>query len=161
MLRTIDLKKTKKLILLILDGWGISKDPAKSAIDKANTPCYDSLIKQYPNAKLLTHGKSVGLPDGQMGNSEVGHMNIGAGRIVFQELAKINNDIKNGFLKKNKSLNKCIDQAILNKKNIHLIGLASDGGVHSHISHLKELIDVEERQTLLLSNSILLNPPLT
>ncbi len=144
MLRTIDLKKTKKLILLILDGWGISKDPAKSAIDKANTPCYDSLIKQYPNAQLLTHGKSVGLPDGQMGNSEVGHMNIGAGRIVFQELAKINNDIKNGFFKKNKSLNKCIDQAILNKKNIHLIGLASDGGVHSHISHLKELIDIIE-----------------
>ena len=144
MLRTIDLKKTKKLILLILDGWGISKDPAKSAIDKANTPCYDSLIKQYPNAQLLTHGKSVGLPDGQMGNSEVGHMNIGAGRIVFQELAKINNDIKNGYLKKNKSLNKCIDQAILNKKNIHLIGLASDGGVHSHISHLKELIDIIE-----------------
>ena len=77
-------------------------------------------------------------------SSEVGHMNIGAGRIVFQELAKINNDIKNGYLKKNKSLNKCIDQAILNKKNIHLIGLASDGGVHSHISHLKELIDIIE-----------------
>ena len=152
MLRTIDLKKTKKLILLILDGWGISKDPAKSAIDKANTPCYDSLIKQYPNAKLLTHGKSVGLPDGQMGNSEVGHMNIGAGRIVFQELAKINNDIKNGFFKKNKSLNKCIDQAILNKKNIHLIGLASDGGVHSHISHLKELIDFIENTSFELAS---------
>ena len=148
MASSIDLKKNKKLVLLILDGWGISNDPTKSAIDKAQTPYFDSLIKQYPNAKLLTHGESVGLPEGQMGNSEVGHMNIGAGRIVFQELVKINNDIKNESFKNNKTLNKCIDKAILNKKNIHLLGLVSDGGVHSHISHLRELIDVIESKNV-------------
>ena len=140
MLRTIDLKKTKKLILLILDGWGISKDPAKSAIDKANTPCYDSLIKQYPNAKLLTHGKSVGLPDGQMGNSEVGHMNIGSGRIVLQDLLRIDESIENGQFHKMKEFKEIISHTKNKSSNIHLVGLISDGGVHSHINHLKEII---------------------
>ena len=144
MLRTINLKKNKKLILLILDGWGISSNKEKSAIDQAETPFYDSLITKYPNAQLLTHGESVGLPEGQMGNSEVGHMNIGAGRIVFQELAKINNEIKNGKFKKNEKLNHVLDNAITKNKNIHLIGLVSDGGVHSHVSHLYELIDLIE-----------------
>ena len=144
MLRTINLKKNKKLILLILDGWGISSNKEKSAIDQAETPFYDSLITKYPNAQLLTHGESVGLPEGQMGNSEVGHMNIGAGRIVFQELAKINNEIKNHKFKKNEKLNNVLDNAIKKNKNIHLIGLVSDGGVHSHVSHLYELIDLIE-----------------
>ena len=89
------MKKQKKLILLILDGWGISDDKKTSAIANANTPYYDYLIENYPNAKLITHGESVGLPKNQMGNSEVGHINIGDGRVVFQELAKINNDINN------------------------------------------------------------------
>ena len=144
MFRTINLKNNKKLILLILDGWGISSDKVKSAIDQAKTPFYHSLIKKYPNAQLLTHGESVGLPSGQMGNSEVGHMNIGAGRIVFQDLAKINNEIENGSFRNNKNLNSLVDNAIVNKKNIHLVGLVSDGGVHSHVSHLYELIDFIE-----------------
>ncbi len=117
------MKKQKKLILLILDGWGISDDKKTSAIANANTPHYDYLIENYPNAKLITHGESVGLPKNQMGNSEVGHINIGAGRVVFQELAKINNDINNGTFKENQKLNEEIDRAILNNKNIHLIGI--------------------------------------
>ena len=144
MFRTINLESNKKLILLILDGWGISSDKDKSAIDQAKTPFYDSLINNYPNAQLLTHGESVGLPKGQMGNSEVGHMNIGAGRIVFQELAKINKEIEKGSFRNNKKLNELVDNAISNQKNIHLIGLLSDGGVHSHVSHLYELIDLIE-----------------
>ena len=144
MFRTINLESNKKLILLILDGWGISSDKDKSAIDQAKTPFYDSLINNYPNAQLLTHGESVGLPKGQMGNSEVGHMNIGAGRIVFQELAKINKEIETGSFRNNKKLNELVDNAISNQKNIHLIGLLSDGGVHSHVSHLYELIDLIE-----------------
>ena len=138
------MESNKKLILLILDGWGISSDKDKSAIDQAKTPFYDSLINNYPNAQLLTHGESVGLPKGQMGNSEVGHMNIGAGRIVFQELAKINKEIETGGFRKNKKLNELVDNAISNQKNIHLIGWLSDGGVHSHVSHLYELIDLIE-----------------
>ena len=144
MFRTINLESNKKLILLILDGWGISSDKDKSAIDQAKTPFYDSLINNYPNAQLLTHGESVGLPKGQMGNSEVGHMNIGAGRIVFQELARINKEIETGSFRNNKKLNELVDNAISNQKNIHLIGLLSDGGVHSHVSHLYELIDLIE-----------------
>ena len=140
------MKKQKKLILLILDGWGISDDKKTSAIANANTPYYDYLIENYPNAKLITHGESVGLPKNQMGNSEVGHINIGAGRVVFQELAKINNDINNGTFKKNQKLNEEIDRAILNNKNIHLIGLTSYGGVQSHISHLFEIINVLEEK---------------
>ena len=118
MFRTINLESNKKLILLILDGWGISSDKDKSAIDQAKTPFYDSLINNYPNAQLLTHGESVGLPKGQMGNSEVGHMNIGAGRIVFQELAKINKEIETGNFRNNKKLNELVDNAISNQKKL-------------------------------------------
>ncbi len=142
--RIINLKKNKKLILLILDGWGIASNKELSAIDQAETPFYDFLLQKYPNAKLITHGESVGLPKGQMGNSEVGHMNIGAGRIIYQDLVKINKEIENGSFKKNKKINKILDDAISTKKNIHLMGLVSDGGVHSHISHLYELIDIVE-----------------
>lgn len=130
----------KKVILLILDGWGITQDPKVSAIAQANTPYFDHLIKTYPNAQLLTHGKNVGLPDGQMGNSEVGHMNLGAGRIVYQDLAKINMAVENNSLINEPILEQAFDYAVQNNKPIHFMGLLSDGGVHSHIDHLKGLL---------------------
>ena len=135
------MKINKKVLLMILDGWGIANHPEKSAISKAQTPNYDSYLKKFPNAKLLTHGEHVGLPLGQMGNSEVGHMNIGSGRVVMQELAKINFDIKNNCIDKDKVLSKKIKKSIQDDKNIHIIGLVSDGGVHSHIDHLKHIIN--------------------
>ena len=130
----------KKTILLILDGWGIPEDENTSAIHHANTPFIDSLYKNYPNATLLTHGMNVGLPDGQMGNSEVGHMNLGAGRIVYQDLAKINLAIDNNTLKNERVLKEAFSHAKANHKNVHFLGLVSDGGVHSHTNHLKGLI---------------------
>ena len=130
----------KKVILMILDGWGKSPDPKVSAIDNANTPFVDSLYKKYPNANLLTDGMNVGLPEGQMGNSEVGHMNLGAGRIVYQDLAKINLAIKEDTLKDEKVLKDAFDYAKKNDKPVHFLGLLSDGGVHSHITHIKGLI---------------------
>ena len=126
---------------MILDGWGIANQPEKSAISIAHTPNYDDYLKKYPNAQLLTHGSHVGLPKGQMGNSEVGHMNIGSGRVVMQELAKINHDIKNNSFDKDEVLRKKIKKSIQDDKNIHIIGLVSDGGVHSHIDHLKHIIN--------------------
>jgi 2,3-bisphosphoglycerate-independent phosphoglycerate mutase len=131
----------KKVILMILDGWGKSPDPKVSAIDNANTPFIDSLYEKYPNANLRTDGLNVGLPEGQMGNSEVGHMNLGAGRIVYQDLAKINLAVQNKTLNQEKVLNDAFLYAKTNKKPIHLLGLLSDGGVHSHTSHLKGIID--------------------
>ncbi|SDE05102.1 phosphoglycerate mutase [Pricia antarctica] len=130
----------KKVILMILDGWGKSPDPKISAIDNANTPFVDSLYKEYPNANLLTDGMNVGLPEGQMGNSEVGHMNLGAGRIVYQDLAKINLAVKENTLKDEKVLKDAFDYAKKNNKAVHFLGLVSDGGVHSHINHIKGLI---------------------
>ena len=135
------MKINKKVVLMILDGWGIANQPEKSAISIAHTPNYDDYLKKYPNAQLLTHGSHVGLPKGQMGNSEVGHMNIGSGRVVMQELAKINNDIENNSFDKDEVLSKKIKKSIENNKNIHIIGLVSDGGVHSHIDHLKHIIN--------------------
>ena len=126
---------------MILDGWGIANEPEKSAISKAHTPNYDEYLKKYPNAQLLTHGAHVGLPNGQMGNSEVGHINIGSGRVVMQELAKINHDIENNSFDKDEVLKKKIKKSIQDDKNIHIIGLVSDGGVHSHIDHLKHIIN--------------------
>jgi 2,3-bisphosphoglycerate-independent phosphoglycerate mutase len=130
----------KKVILMILDGWGTSPDPKVSAIDNAHTPYIDSLYTNYPNAALRTDGLNVGLPEGQMGNSEVGHMNLGAGRIVYQELTRINLAVKNNTLKDEKVLVDAFDYAKKNKKKVHFLGLLSDGGVHSHISHLKGLL---------------------
>jgi 2,3-bisphosphoglycerate-independent phosphoglycerate mutase len=123
-----------------LDGWGKSPDPNVSAIEKANTPFVDSLYKNYPDADLLTDGMNVGLPEGQMGNSEVGHMNLGAGRIVYQDLAKINKAVKEDTLKNEQVLKDAFDYAKTNNKPVHFLGLVSDGGVHSHIDHLKALI---------------------
>lgn len=130
----------KKVILMILDGWGKSPDPKVSAVDKANTHFIDSLYEKYPNANLLTDGMNVGLPEGQMGNSEVGHMNLGAGRIVYQDLAKINLAVKDNSLKDESALKEAFKYANENDKPIHFLGLLSDGGVHSHINHLKGLI---------------------
>lgn len=134
----------KKVILMILDGWGHSPDPRVSAIDNAHTPFIDSLYKNYPNAELRTDGLHVGLPEGQMGNSEVGHMNLGAGRIVYQDLAKINLAVQNNTLKTEKPLLEAFNYAKTNNKNVHFLGLVSDGGVHSHTSHLRGLIEAAQ-----------------
>lgn len=139
---------SKKAILIILDGWGHGPKPEVSAIAQANTPFVDSLYNNYPNAELVTYGEDVGLPEGQMGNSEVGHMNIGAGRIVYQELARINNAIKSRELHENKTLLAAFTYAKQNNKKVHLLGLLSDGGVHSHTEHLKALCDITQEQGL-------------
>ena len=133
---------------MILDGWGNSPDPNVSAINFANTPFIDSLYSNYPYASLRTDGLHVGLPDGQMGNSEVGHMNLGAGRVVYQDLAKINLAIKNNTLSDNSAIQNAINYSKKNNKPIHLVGLVSDGGVHSHINHLYGLIDVLEKNNI-------------
>jgi 2,3-bisphosphoglycerate-independent phosphoglycerate mutase len=125
---------------MILDGWGITQDPKVSAIAQANTPFLDSLFKNYPNAQLRTDGLNVGLPDGQMGNSEVGHINLGAGRIIYQELTKINLAVEKNSLNEEIVLKNAFAYAKNNNKNIHFIGLLSNGGVHSHINHLKGLL---------------------
>ena len=135
----------KKVILMILDGWGNSPDPKVSAIDHANTPFIDSLYKKYPYATLRTDGLHVGLPEGQMGNSEVGHMNLGAGRIVYQDLAKINLAIEKDTLKDEKVLIDALKYASDNNKNVHFLGLLSNGGVHAHTSHLKGFIDAANK----------------
>lgn len=131
----------KKVLLMILDGWGNSPDPKVSAIDHANTPFIDSLYKKYPYAQLRTDGLNVGLPEGQMGNSEVGHMNLGAGRIVYQDLAKINLAVQNKTLSAEPVLQEAFNYAKTNNKPVHFLGLVSDGGVHSHINHLFGLLD--------------------
>ncbi|MFB9054484.1 2,3-bisphosphoglycerate-independent phosphoglycerate mutase [Formosa undariae] len=131
----------KKVILMILDGWGKSPDPKVSAIDNANTPFIDSLYTKYPSAQLRTDGENVGLPEGQMGNSEVGHMNLGAGRIVYQDLVKINLAVKEHTLAKEKVLADAFQYAKDNNKPVHFLGLLSTGGVHSHIKHLFGLLD--------------------
>ena len=131
----------KKVLLMILDGWGIATNPAVSAIDKAKTPFVDNLLQKYPHATLEASGLAVGLPEGQMGNSEVGHMNIGAGRIVFQDLVKINLAVEKGELNSHPVLAAAFAKTKGAKKKAHFIGLVSDGGVHSHINHLKGLCD--------------------
>jgi len=138
----------KKVILMILDGWGKSPDPKVSAIDNANVPFINSLYKNYPSAQLRTDGLNVGLPEGQMGNSEVGHMNLGAGRIVYQDLAKINLAVANNTLAKEQVLIDAFTYAKEHNKKVHLLGLVSDGGVHSHTSHLRGLINASQEYGL-------------
>ena len=138
----------KKVILMILDGWGHSPDPKVSAIDHAKTPFIDALYHNYPNAELRTDGLNVGLPEGQMGNSEVGHMNLGAGRIIYQELTRINLAVAHKTLNQEKVLQEAFAYAKENKKDIHFLGLVSDGGVHSHIDHLKGLVDATQEYGL-------------
>jgi 2,3-bisphosphoglycerate-independent phosphoglycerate mutase len=135
---------TKKTALLILDGWGLGQIPAVDAIAQADTPFTDNLLKKYPHSTLVTYGMEVGLPHGQMGNSEVGHLNIGAGRIVYQQFARINKAIEDGELAQNQILVEAVKKAITANRPIHLFGLLSDGGVHSHIEHLKALIVILE-----------------
>lgn len=140
--------KAKKLVLLILDGWGYGKKDKSDAAYIANTPFFDSMLKNYPNSKLKASGEAVGLPEGQMGNSEVGHMNLGAGRVVYQELGRINKAIADKSLHSNEVLVKAFDYAKQNNKAVHFIGLVSDGGVHAHINHLKALCDAANEKGL-------------
>lgn len=134
-----------KALLVILDGFGIADNPEVSAVDKAQTPFIDQLFDSCPHAKLSASGEDVGLPAGQFGNSEVGHMNIGAGRIVRQELSRINNDIETGAFLENEAFLKAANQAKENNR-IHIMGLFSDGGVHSHINHLFALLKLIEKE---------------
>lgn len=138
----------KKVLLMILDGWGIAKNKKVSAIDAAKTPFVDSLYSRFPNSKLEASGLAVGLPEGQMGNSEVGHMNIGAGRVVYQDLVKINKAVEEKTLDENPVLLKALDYAKKENKPVHFIGLLSDGGVHSHINHLKGLLTIAKKQQI-------------
>ena len=129
----------KKVVLIIMDGWGKGPLTNANAIYKAQTPFINSLFANVPNSELLTSGENVGLPDGQMGNSEVGHLNIGAGRVVYQDLVKVNLAIKDKSLYTHPVLLEMLSYVKKNNKKLHLIGLVSDGGVHSHINHLKAL----------------------
>jgi 2,3-bisphosphoglycerate-independent phosphoglycerate mutase len=138
----------KKVILVIMDGWGLGKIKSSDAIQNANTPFVSSLYSKYPHTTLLTCGEAVGLPEGQMGNSEVGHLNLGAGRIVYQELQRINVAIRDAEFSQNKTLRNAIKLAKDSKKPLHLLGLVSDGGVHSHINHLKAIIDLCYQENL-------------
>ena len=135
-------------MIIIMDGWGHGKIYSSDAIQHANVPFVKSLYHKYPNAELITCGEAVGLPNGQMGNSEVGHLNIGAGRIVYQELQRINVAIKSGELAQNEAFNATINYCLENNKTLHLIGLLSDGGVHSHINHLKSICDICQNKKL-------------
>ena len=131
-----------------MDGWGLGKVASADAIQNAKTPFVSSLYSKYANTTLITCGEAVGLPDGQMGNSEVGHLNLGAGRIVYQELQRINVAVRDGSFAKNEVLLNAIRFAKKNNKPLHLLGLVSNGGVHSHIDHLKAIIDVCKRENL-------------
>jgi 2,3-bisphosphoglycerate-independent phosphoglycerate mutase len=131
----------KKVILVIMDGWGLGQQPSSDAIQHARVPFVTSLYKRYPNTTLVTYGEEVGLPEGQMGNSEVGHLNLGAGRIVYQELQRINVAIRDGSFSGNEVLLAAIRGAKSAHRPLHLLGLVSDGGVHSHLRHLKAIVD--------------------
>ena len=135
-----------QVLLIILDGWGLGNKPEVSAISQARTPFIDSLFAQYPHSCLEASGLAVGLPEGQMGNSEVGHTNIGAGRIVYQDLVRINKSIAEGTLAQNPVLLRALEKAKTEKKKLHLIGLVSDGGVHAHLEHLMALCDIAQAQ---------------
>ena len=138
----------RKVILVIMDGWGLGKVATSDAIQHSKTPFVSSLYSQYPHTTLTTCGEAVGLPEGQMGNSEVGHLNLGAGRVVYQELQRINVAIRNGELANNAVLLQSINHAKEHNKPLHLLGLVSDGGVHSHIAHLKALLDICQQNGL-------------
>lgn len=139
---------SKKVMLIIMDGWGHGKVPAADAIAHANAPFVKSLYAKYPNTELVTCGEAVGLPEGQMGNSEVGHLNIGAGRIVYQELQRINKAVADGELERNVVLQTAFTEARTANKTLHFIGLVSDGGVHSHIKHLEALCSLAQRNNV-------------
>lgn len=140
--------KNKKVALIILDGWGYGRTDASNAILAAKTPFFNDCLKKYPNSKLIASGTAVGLPEGQMGNSEVGHMNLGAGRVVYQELGRINKAVEDNEFVTNPALKEAFEYAQKNNKKLHFIGLVSDGGVHSHINHLKGLCDAAKSYEL-------------
>ena len=137
----------KPIILTILDGVGLRSEKKGNAFKEANTPNFDYLWNNYPHCQLRASGEAVGIPEGQMGNSEVGHTNIGAGRVVYQSLVKINNSIKNGTFYTNESFLKAIENCKKNNSNLHIIGLVSDGGIHSHINHLIELLELCKKES--------------
>ncbi|GAA3966514.1 2,3-bisphosphoglycerate-independent phosphoglycerate mutase [Mucilaginibacter dorajii] len=139
------MENTKKLALIILDGWGYGRNDQSNAILAANTPFVDSILQNYPNSKLEASGVAVGLPAGQMGNSEVGHMNLGAGRVVYQELGRIHKAVDDNELPTIPVLKDAFEYAKQNNKDVHFIGLVSDGGVHSHIRHVKGLCDAAKQ----------------
>ena len=141
-------EETKRAILIIMDGWGIGDGSKSDIISTGNTPNIDRLTKNYPHSQLQPGGEAVGLPEGQMGNSEVGHLNIGAGRVIYQDLVRINNAIKDNSIAENEQLIKAFTYAKENNKSIHLIGLVSDGGVHSMDEHLYKLCDLTKDWTL-------------
>lgn len=138
----------KKTVLIVIDGLGLGKKYEGNAFELANTPTFDKLLSDYPNSKIQASGQYVGLPEGQMGNSEVGHLNIGAGRVVYTGLSLINHSIKTGDFKKNQIFLDAIKKVKNNKKTLHLVGLLSDGGVHSHQDHLFELIELANESGL-------------
>jgi len=138
----------KKLALIILDGWGIGDGTRSDAIAHSRVPFYRSLLQSYPHSQLLTFGEHVGLPAGQMGNSEVGHMNIGAGRVVYQDLVRINKEVRENRISENKVLTDALEYARKQDKAVHFIGLVSDGGVHSSQEHLHKLCDIADQKGL-------------
>ena len=138
----------KKFGLIILDGWGLGKKDHSDGVFLANTPFMDSIMTNYPNTTLTTFGEAVGLPEGQMGNSEVGHLNIGAGRIVYQELTRINKSIRDGDFFDNPKLIEAMQLAKEGNRKLHLLGLASKGGVHSSQEHLYALCQMAENNGL-------------
>lgn len=140
--------RKKPVVLMILDGYGLNDKVEGNAVAQASTPVMDSLMKEYPFVHGNASGMAVGLPEGQMGNSEVGHMNMGAGRIVYQELTRITKEIQDGDFFKNEALLKAIDNCKKNNSALHLMGLLSDGGVHSHITHLYGLLELAKQQGL-------------
>jgi 2,3-bisphosphoglycerate-independent phosphoglycerate mutase len=142
------LKTLKRCMLIILDGWGVRQDPQGNAVAQADMPFVNHLQQQYPSSKLLTYGKAVGLPDKIMGNSEVGHLNIGAGRIVHQDLVRIDRAIEDGSFFKNTAISRLMEEVKKNGSMLHLMGLVSDGGVHSQLTHLLALLDMARRSQL-------------
>ena len=141
-------KLNNRVILIICDGWGIGNRSASDVIFSGDTPGFDNLSARFPNSQLLTSGEYVGLPEGQMGNSEVGHMNIGAGRIVYQDLVRINKAVKDNSISQNTIIREAFSYAKENRKAVHFIGLASDGGVHSLDKHLYKLCDITKEFNL-------------
>jgi 2,3-bisphosphoglycerate-independent phosphoglycerate mutase len=137
---------TRPLVLVVLDGWGIRADPTNNAIAMARTPVYDAMVARYPHAQLIASGEAVGLPAGQMGNSEVGHMNMGAGRVVYQDLTRIDKSIRDGELFESPALAASMDRCTGDGHALHFVGLVSDGGVHSHQRHLHALIQMAARR---------------
>ena len=136
----------KPVVLIILDGWGINPSSEANAVDEAAPPFYKSLLEEYPHTQIEASGLAVGLPDGQMGNSEVGHLNIGAGRVVYQELTRIARAISNGDFQKNEVLQSAMQAALSNRTTFHLLGLLSDGGVHSHIDHFAAILEMASQK---------------